>query len=542
MHKIYVLLLSLWSLGAVKSSAKNTIDSIGVENHKGNKVILHKVEAKETYYAISRRYKIPYQEIMTYNNNKMLDVGVIIKVPTRILFNTASNTSENVASSTENFEYFVQKKDNLMALAKRYGTTVNEIKKLSGLSSINLQIGQKLIIPGKKTEDENTSTTEKTKEQNPIIVSVVEKTNSPTNNTTTYTVKKKDNLNLIAKNLNVSVDEIKRLNGLTSNNLQIGQVLQISTAPTAIQTDSEENQQSNETENIKKTSKNTIKANGFEYIVAGNENIYSVANKFNITTFQIQQANNLTGTALKPGQKIIIPTGKPVTQNKIEIVEKLANENEKTNRQLQRIKEKAENEAKEKEEDAKKQAEKALEKSNKENGFEYKVANNETIYSIAKKFNITTYQIQKSNNLTSTELKPGQKIIINTTKPIIESTGINADSGSNTFKNPNLKYPANRYGLTQFEEKGAAMWMSDADLDASKMLVLHRTAPVGTVIKITNPMSNRSTFAKVVGKFTENESTKDVIIVMTKAVAEAVGALDKRFFCNLTYGAPESIQ
>lgn len=53
-------------------------------------------------------------------------------------------------------------------------------------------------------------------------------------------------------------------------------------------------------------------------------------------------------------------------------------------------------------------------------------------------------------------------------------------------------------------------------------------------------MTNRSTFAKVVGKFTENETTKDVIIVMTKAVADAVGALDKRFFCTLTYGPKEN--
>jgi len=72
------------------------------------------------------------------------------------------------------------------------------------------------------------------------------------------------------------------------------------------------------------------------------------------------------------------------------------------------------------------------------------------------------------------------------------------------------------------------------------MLVLHRTAPIGTVMKITNPMSNRSTFAKVVGTFTENESTKDVVVVMTHAVAEALGALDKRFYCNITYSGQDN--
>jgi len=75
-----------------------------------------------------------------------------------------------------------------------------------------------------------------------------------------------------------------------------------------------------------------------------------------------------------------------------------------------------------------------------------------------------------------------------------------------------------------------------------KRVALHRSAPIGTVMKITNPMSNRTTFAKVVGKFTENESTKDIIIVMTKAVADALGALDKRFYCNLTYGGQDNEQ
>jgi hypothetical protein len=51
-------------------------------------------------------------------------------------------------------------------------------------------------------------------------------------------------------------------------------------------------------------------------------------------------------------------------------------------------------------------------------------------------------------------------------------------------------------------------------------------------------MNNRTTFAKVVGRFTDSESTKDAIIVMTKNVAEALGALDKRFHVNISYGTP----
>ena len=87
-------------------------------------------------------------------------------------------------------------------------------------------------------------------------------------------------------------------------------------------------------------------------------------------------------------------------------------------------------------------------------------------------------------------------------------------------------------------EKGVALWIEDADLDPNKKLILHRTAPIGTVIKITNPMTNRTTFAKVVGRINDNESNKDAVVVMTKSVADALGALDKRFHVNLSYGSP----
>ena len=105
-----------------------------------------------------------------------------------------------------------------------------------------------------------------------------------------------------------------------------------------------------------------------------------------------------------------------------------------------------------------------------------------------------------------------------------------------------LEIPKNRYGITEMNDKGIAVWIEDNNLDASKSFALHRTAPVGTIIKITNPMTNRSVFAKVVGSYSENATTKDVIIVLTKATADAIGALDKRFLVNITFGIPNDNQ
>ena len=176
---------------------------------------------------------------------------------------------------------------------------------------------------------------------------------------------------------------------------------------------------------------------------------------------------------------------------------------------------------------------------------DYKVSAGETLYSIAKRFGTTVEDITQINGLTSTTLAPGQVIKVRAGQgaapapapvaPVVQQTTTNvvpADSANAT------KFNANHFGLYEKDEKGVATWMDDADLDPNKKLVLHRTAPIGTVIKITNPMTNLTTYAKVVGRFTDNQANKDVIIVVTKNVADSLGALDKRFHVNISYGSP----
>ncbi len=95
-------------------------------------------------------------------------------------------------------DYTVRSGDTLWLLANRYGTTVDAIKRLNGLTSDNLSIGQVLRIPVSQKQQY-----------------------------ITYTVRSGDTLWLLANRYGTTVDAIKRLNGLTSDNLSIGQVLRI---------------------------------------------------------------------------------------------------------------------------------------------------------------------------------------------------------------------------------------------------------------------------------------------------------------------------
>lgn len=180
---------------------------------------------------------------------------------------------------------------------------------------------------------------------------------------------------------------------------------------------------------------------------------------------------------------------------------------------------------------------------------QYRVSAGETLYSIAKRFNTTVDDIVKLNNLPSSSAAAGQvlKIKLNSATPpppvipvappiIAERDAVVYSSAQDSMNA--VKFGANKFGLFEKAEKGIAVSMTEEGLDPSKKLALHRTAPIGTVIKITNPMTGKTTFAKVVGRFTDSESTKDAIIVVTKNVSDSIGALDKRVHVNISYGSP----
>jgi len=95
-------------------------------------------------------------------------------------------TSESIG---ENY-YKVQSGDTLWSIARKNGITVNQLKEANNLTSNALTIGQLLYIPKEETE-------------------LIE--------TEVYTVKSGDTLYGIANKYNLTVNELKELNNLTSN-------------------------------------------------------------------------------------------------------------------------------------------------------------------------------------------------------------------------------------------------------------------------------------------------------------------------------------
>ena len=112
-----------------------------------------------------------------------------------------AGNSKPVERSTEQTIHTVKSGENLSVIAKKYKCSVTNLKDWNNLKSNTLQVGQKLKVY-------------------PPAENI--------NATVIHTVKSGDNLWDLSKKYGVSVEQIRRLNGLSSKAvLKIGQKLKI---------------------------------------------------------------------------------------------------------------------------------------------------------------------------------------------------------------------------------------------------------------------------------------------------------------------------
>lgn len=163
-----------------------------MEESLTDETIIYTVKSGDSLYSIARIYNTTVDKIKVLNNltSNNLSIGQTLRIP-----NSGEESGEN------NLIYTVVSGDSLYSIARKYKTTVDEIKTLNNLTTNTLSIGQNLKIPISN--------------------------NSITQNYTNYTVVSGDSLYFIAKKFNTTVNEIKILNNLSSNLLSIGQMLKI---------------------------------------------------------------------------------------------------------------------------------------------------------------------------------------------------------------------------------------------------------------------------------------------------------------------------
>jgi LysM repeat protein len=348
------------------------IDSIGVETVNGKVFVIHRVDEKETLYAIARRYGATVDAIRTSNPGLVatLEVGQILKVPYTIRVQSKQQSAANT--------HKVAPKETMYSISRAYGVSVDDIRRWNNLTDNNLSVGQELVI--KKPSGQQSTVSAK-----PVST---EKVLPPPPNGL-HTVATKETMYSIARLYGISVSEIRSWNSMSSDELQVGQSIYVAAPP----------------------------------------------------------ANSATVAAAekKPQNTNVSPSSaeSKVTQTQPTIDENQPKQNE----------------------------------------------------------NVPA----RTDQTVSSSTKP-QTIRI-----------------SESLKNSD-----------EISEAGIAELIEGTEGNR-KYLALHRTAPVGTILKVRNEMNNREVFVRVMGKLPDTAMNDKLVIKISRSAYDRLGAIDPRFRVELTY-------
>ncbi len=186
-------------------------------------------------------------------------------------------------------------------------------------------------------------------------------------------------------------------------------------------------------------------------------------------------------------------------------------------------------------------------------GKSHKVLAKENLFTIAQKYGVKTWQLREWNYLKSDALRINQVLLVEKPANFVarvvkkdtlkaKTTQVQAPAGdvSKEKTTPIVNKPVtnkpqtpvpNAPGGKKFSEQGIAEVIG-AGATTNKFLALHRTAPVGTLIKVANQANGQSVWVKVIGKLS---SSGDVIIKVSPKAFEKLVPKDKRIRADLSY-------
>ena len=168
----------------------------------------------------------------------------------------------------------------------------------------------------------------------------------------------------------------------------------------------------------------------------------------------------------------------------------------------------------------------------------YIVRKGDTMYSISKRFfRMPEDIIWHRNNLVSNSLKPGQKLHVGWMSIHGVPDSLRTYRGGPlSQKNQVLKKAYLRQGMNkkELQHQGVAFWQKN-NKDDSDFYALHRNAPINSIIAVTNPMKNRTVYAKVIGRIPITAYGSDIAVVISPLTAKFLGAKDPRFFVKVKY-------
>jgi LysM repeat protein len=237
----------------------------------------------------------------------------------------------------------------------------------------------------------------------------------------------------------------------------------------------------------------------FTHYIAPKQTLYSLARFYGMTVDEIYYYNpDLNISTLSPGQGIKIPIpNKSIIRYKIEGFDK-----------------------------------------KKHIPICYVIKKGDTMYNISKRiFQMPIDTVMARNNLMSFNLPLGQVLQLGWMS-IDGIPEVNRKFRGHPIWKKNevmrQQYIQESAVRKEKEQKGIAFWQKQSNKD-SELYALHRYAPINSIIAVTNPMTKRTVFVKVIGRIPESVYNDTIVTVVSATVANMLGAIDKKFYVHVRY-------
>ena len=271
-------------------ASTSTADTTSSEQTTGGS---YTVVSGDGLYAISRKTGTPIQELLSLNGlslNSTIYPGQVLKV-------TSNSNSSSVVASTSTADttsseqttggsYTVVSGDSLYAIARKTGTSIQDLLSLNGL---NLN---SVIHPGQVLQLSNayeSTSTEETVTSTQGTASSEETTTS--GNAQMYYVHKGDTLYRIARNNGISLSTLLEWNQLSVDSpIYPGQGLIVSYGSSSSSAESNTTTQSSES----------------TYTVKAGDGLWRIAKNHGLTLDELKSMNQLSSNIIQPGQVLIV--------------------------------------------------------------------------------------------------------------------------------------------------------------------------------------------------------------------------------------------
>jgi LysM repeat protein len=275
--------------------------------------------------------------------------------------------------------------------------------------------------------------------------------------------------------------------------------------------------------------------------------LFAVAKKYNVTIPELKKWNSLSSDKVMVGQSLKILASVPVeeSQPKPEPLAQATSQKEEKKDEEKKEQPKI----KEKELEQPKEVKEATAQSNSStlpgDWISHTVKSGESLFSLTQKYGTSIEELIQWNALTSNNLKVGQSIKVGRTPvatevPVVGEVKNQTDTSSTPSKaeanvpKDEVTTPNTSGGFTNTKETGLAEVIPGTEAN-KKYLVLHRSAPVGSVIRVKNEENSLTIFARVVGGLPETGDNSKVLIKLSQAAFEQLKGVNARFPVEILY-------